>query len=206
MILQFRWRVGTGPLLALLLSGVVALPACNEEGARPTTVVAAIDSADQVLYGFVHFLTRNGVREAEIRADTAFFYDPSQTAVLRNMKLVSIDSIGQEMAVITSHVGTYKWQTGNMVAEGNVIMTGHDGRVLKTEKLTYDATKKEISSDVHFTYDCKASHLEGMGFRSDMSFENIVASKPKGKADDGVALPGQDAEPGSSECSSVVKK
>ncbi len=144
--------------------------------------------------------------KAEIRADTAFFYDPTQTAVLRHMKLVSIDSIGQEMAIITSRIGTYKWQTGNMVAEGNVVMTGHDGRVLKTEKLTYDATKKEISSDVHFTYDCKASHLEGSGFRSDMSFENVVASKPTGKADNGVALPGQDAEPGSSECNSFGKK
>lgn len=164
---------------------------CNEKGATPTTVVSASDSADQVLFGFVHFLTRDGVREGQVEADTAFFYDPSQTTVLKNMKLVFIDSAGNENATVTSRTGTYKWQTGNMTADSNVVLRSHDGRVLKTQQLLYDATKKELTTDLFFTFDQQAEHLEGEGFRSDLRFEHIVVNKPRGDSEKGVLLPGQ---------------
>ena len=60
------------------------------------------------------------------------------------MKLVFIDSAGNENATITSKIGTYKWQTGDMTADSNVVLRSHDGRVLKSEQLFYDATKKEL--------------------------------------------------------------
>jgi len=108
-------------LIALLALALLA--ACNEGGGvKPSTVVSASDSADQVLYGFVHFLTRDGVREGRVEADTAYFYDPTQTTILRNMKLSFIDSAGNENATITSKIGTYKWQTGDMIADSNVVL------------------------------------------------------------------------------------
>lgn len=162
---------------------------CNEKGATPTTVVSASDSADQVLFGFVHFLTRNGVREGQVEADTAFFYDPSQTTVLKNMKLVFIDSAGNENATVTSRTGTYKWQTGNMTADSNVVLRSHDGRVLKSEQLLYDAKTKLLSTDLFFTFDNKDEHVRGQGFKSDLKFEHITVVKPE--AEKGMDLPGQ---------------
>ena len=179
--------------LAALL-GCAGFAACNEVGAKPTTVVAASDSADQVLYGFVHYLTRDGVREGQVRADTAFFYDPEQTTVLKKMRLVFIDSAGNENATITSRQGTYKWQTGNMTSEGDVVLSSADGRVLKSEKLFYDAAKKELSTDLNFTFDDKTEHLQGQGFRSDMRFEHIVVNKPRGAAEKGALMPGQEKD------------
>ena len=184
-----RWAVAA-------LLGCTGFAACNESGAKPNTVVAASDSADQVLYGFVHYLTRDGVREGQVEADTAFFYDPTQTTVLRHMKLVFIDSAGKENARITSRTGTYKWQTGNMTADGDVVLRSNDGRILKTEQLLYDAAKKELTTDLYFTFDQKGEHLEGDGFRSDLWFEHIVVNKPRGEADKGTLLPGQDADSG----------
>jgi len=182
-----------GAALAAVL-GCVGLTACSEGGAKPTTVVAASDSADQVLYGFVHFLTRDGVREGHVAADTAFFYDKTQTTVLKQMKLVFIDSAGNENATITSRTGTYRWQTGNMTADGDAVLRSNDGRVLKTEQLLYDAEKKELSTILFFTFDQAKEHLQGEGFRSDLKFEHIVVNKPRGESEKGALLPGQEKD------------
>ncbi len=190
--------------LAILAIAIAAgTPACADN-TKQNIIVTAADSADQVLYGFRHFVTRNGVRESEIQSDTAFFYDPSQTTVLRNMRLVFIDSTGAENATVVSKRGQYLWQTGNMVAESSVVLTTRDGRVLKSERLRYDAEKKLVSTDLPFTYDNKGQHVEGQGFISDMRFENIAANKPRGVSDQGMDLPGQ--EPDSGEAASVMKK
>ena len=190
--------------LAILAIAIAAgTPACADN-TKQNIIVTAADSADQVLYGFRHFVTRNGVRESEIQSDTAFFYDPSQTTVLRNMRLVFIDSTGAENATVVSKRGQYLGQTGNMVAESSVVLTTRDGRVLKSERLRYDAEKKLVSTDLPFTYDNKGQHVEGQGFISDMRFENIAANKPRGVSDQGMDLPGQ--EPDSGEADSLVKK
>lgn len=178
--------------LVVLVASVVA--ACSPEGAKPNVIVTAADSADQVLYGFTHFVTRNGVRESQIHADTAFFYDPSQTTILRNMRLVFIDSTGAENATVVSTRGTYLWQTGNMVAESNAVLTTRDGRVLKSERLRYDAEKKTLSTDLPFTYDNKGEHVTGQGFVSDLGFQNIVAKQPAGVSKSPMLVPGQDAD------------
>lgn len=182
-------RASLAALLALAL-----LPACNEgSGVKPSTVVAATDSADQVLYGFVHFVTRDGVREGQVEADTAYFYDPTQTTLLKNMKIVFIDSTGTENATITSRRGTYKWQSGDMTADSNVVLRSHDGRVLRSQQLFYDAAKKELTTPLFFTFDKDADHVEGKGFRSDLKFEHIVVNQPVGTASEGFLLPGQAA-------------
>lgn len=179
-------------MACLLVAG-----ACTAEGARPSTIVSMADSADQVLYGFKHYVTRNGVRESEMEADTAYFYDPSQTTVLRNMRLVFIDSSGAPRATITSRIGRYQWQKGGLVAESTVVLKTPDGKVLTSERLVFDSDKNQMSTDQPFTFDDRGEHVEGKGFISDMSFGNIVAKSPKGRAAEGMLLPGQGEDPDS---------
>lgn len=174
---------------ALVASG------CGASGAKPTTIVAMTDTADQVLYGFKHYVTRDGVRESEMEADTAFFYDPTQTTVLRNMRLVFIDSSGAPRATITSRVGRYQWQKGGLVAESSVVLRTPDGKELRSERLVFDAEKNQMSTDLPFTFDNKGEHLEGQGFISDMNFGNIVAKSPSGVAGQSMLLPGETPEP-----------
>lgn len=176
------------------LVAMLAAQACAADGARPTTIVAMADSADQVLYGFKHYVTRNGVRESEMEADTAFFYDPSQTTVLRNMRLVFIDSSGAPRATITSRIGRYQWQKGGLVAESTVVLRTPDGKELRSDRLVFDAEKNQMSTDLPFTFDDRGEHVEGQGFISDMSFGNIVAKSPRGVAGEGMLLPGEDAD------------
>ena len=76
------------------LAAVVVLAACEETGAKPTTTVQASDSADQVLEGFSHYVTRDGIRRSRVEADTAFFYESTQVTELRNVRVVFFDVQG----------------------------------------------------------------------------------------------------------------
>jgi LPS export ABC transporter protein LptC len=182
-----------GTLLgAVVLGGAVA---CEDPGARPTTTVQATDSADQVLEGFSHWVTQDGIRRSEVQADTAYFYENTQLTQLRNVRVVFYDLNGKESSTLTSKTGTYRWQDGSMQANGKVVVISPDGRKLQTDTLKYDNATNTISTNTHFIMDRGSDHLEGQSFRSDPDFKNVVTDKPVGRAGDGLLLPGQEKSP-----------
>jgi LPS export ABC transporter protein LptC len=183
-------RRGCGWGLGLLLAASVV--ACEETGAKPTTTVQASDSADQVLEGFSHYVTRDGIRRSRVEADTAFFYEGTQVTQLKNVRVVFFDVQGTEGSTLTAKRGTYRWQDGSMEANDNVLVVSPDGRRLRTEAIKYDNGANTISTNVHFTFDRGGEHLEGNSFRSDPDFKNVVTDRPRGVAGDGMLLPGQE--------------
>ncbi|MBA3894525.1 MAG: LPS export ABC transporter periplasmic protein LptC [Gemmatimonadales bacterium] len=184
-----RSAVATFAILA-----TAALPACEDSGARPTTTIQAPDSADQVLEGFSHYVTSDGIRRSRVEADTAYFYEATQITNLANLKVTFYDLKGAESSTLTARRGLYRWQDGSMEANDNVVVVAPDGRRLATERLRYDNATNQISTDLHFTFDRGAEHLEGNSFRSDPDFRNVVTDRPRGVAGDGMLLPGQQAE------------
>lgn len=174
-----------------MVSVAAALAACEDTGVRPTTTVQASDSADQVLEGFVHYVTNEGVRRSRVEADTAFFYEPTQITELHKVKVVFYDIKGAEGSTLTARRGTYRWQDGSMEAKGNVMVVSPDGRRLSTETLRYDNATNTISTDKQFSFDRGTEHLEGNSFRSDPDFRNVVTDRPRGVSGDGLLLPGQ---------------
>lgn len=179
---------------ACLVFWAAALIGCEESGARPTTTIQAPDSADQVLEGFSHYVTDDGIRRSRVQADTAYFYEASQLTNLVNVKVTFYDLKGAESSTLTSKSGLYRWQDGSMEANGNVVVVSPDGRRLATERLRYDNASNQISTDRHFTLKGPEEDLEGNSFRSDPDFRNVVTDKPRGVTGDGMLLPGQDGE------------
>jgi LPS export ABC transporter protein LptC len=177
---------------ALTLLAMLAVAGCEDTGARPTTTVQAPDSADQVLEGFSHFVTSDGVRRSRVQADTAYFYEGTQITNLVNVTVTFYDLKGAESSTLTSKRGVYRWQDGSMEAHENVVVVSPDGRRLATQRLRYDSGTNQISTDVHFTFDRAEEHLEGNSFRSDPDFRNVVTDRPRGVAGDGMLLPGQE--------------
>jgi LPS export ABC transporter protein LptC len=168
------------------------LSACEETGVKPTTTVQATDTADQVLEGFSHYVTKDGVRRSRVEADTAYFYENSQVTELKKLRVVFFDASGEEGSTLTAKSGTYQWQDGSMDAKGSVVVVSPDGRRLTTETLKYDNAGNTISTNVRFNFDRGAEHLEGNSFRSDPDFRNVVTDRPRGNAGDGLLLPGQE--------------
>ena len=192
----FHYRLTVLPpyrLAAWLLISILA-SACEESGARPTTTIQAPDSADQVLEGFSHYVTNDGIRRSRVEADTAYFYEATQITNLVDVKVTFYDLQGKESSTLTSRTGVYRWQDGSMEANGNVVVVAPDGRRLATERLRYDNASNQISTDRHFTFDRGEEHLEGNSFRSDPDFRNVVTDRPRGVAGDGMLLPGQEGE------------
>lgn len=180
------------PLWLAALTVLTALTAsCEDSGVRPTTTVQATDSADQVLEGFSHYVTNEGVRRSRVEADTAFYYEPTQITELHKVKVVFFDVKGAEGSTLTAKRGTYRWQDGSMEATGNVVVVSPDGRRLETESLRYDNATNQIMTDKQFTFDKGEEHLEGNSFRSDPDFKNVVTDRPRGVSGEGLLMPGQ---------------
>jgi LPS export ABC transporter protein LptC len=178
-------------LSACCVISVLFLCACEDTGVRPTTTVQATDSADQVLEGFSHYVTNEGILRSRVEADTAFFYEATQITELHKVKVVFYDVKGAESSTLTARRGTYRWQDGSMEATGNVVVVSPDGRRLATEVLRYENATNLIVTDRHFTFDRGTEHLEGNSFRSDPDFRNVVTDRPRGVSGDGMLLPGQ---------------
>jgi LPS export ABC transporter protein LptC len=189
------FRLSVVPSFRLSVLSVISVlsVACEESGAKPTTTVAATDSADQVLEGFSHYVTKDGIRRSRVEADTAFFYEPSQITHLRKIRVVFFDVQGEEGSTLTAKAGKYRWQDGSMEAHGDVVVVSPDGRKLRTDTLKFDNATNTISTNTHFSFDRGTEHLEGNSFRSDPDFKNVVTDKPRGVAGDGMLLPGQEA-------------
>jgi LPS export ABC transporter protein LptC len=170
---------------------VLSVLSCEDTGVRPTATVQAPDSADQVLEGFSHYVTNEGIRRSRVEADTAFFYEPTQITELHRIKVVFFDLKGAEGSTLTAERGTYRWQDGSMEANGNVVVVSPDGRRLTTETLRYDNATNTIMTDKPFSFDRGAEHLEGNSFRSDPDFRNVVTDRPRGVSGEGLLLPGQ---------------
>jgi len=175
---------------------VVSVVSCEDPGARPTTTVQATDTADQVLEGFSHWVTKDGIRRSQVQADTAYFYESSQVTQLRNVRVVFFDLNGTESSTLTSKTGTYRWQDGSMQANGKVVVVAPDGRRLQTDTLKYDNATNTIFSNTPFVMDSGGSVIKGNSFRSDPDFNNVVAAQPAGRTSSGqgVLLPGQDRQ------------
>jgi LPS export ABC transporter protein LptC len=181
--------------LPALLVAIAMSAACREDGVKPPVTQTAADSADQILFGLMHYVTEEGVKRSLVEADTAYLYDATQTAELKKVKVTFYDQDGAVSSVLTANEGTYFQQTGGMTARGNVIGTAPDGRTLRTTELKYEPNSRKVSTDKTFTFMRNGNLLEGDGFVSDVDFTNIVVERPRGvegrEGGAGGLLPGQ---------------
>lgn len=153
--------------------------------------MAGADSADQTLAGFETYTTRNGIRRTRVIADTAYFFEATQSVTLKQMTVVFFDERGAESSTLTSKEGTLFLQSSLVLAKGGVVLRAKDGRTLRSEALRIDETAQEVSTDQAFTLDTGTEHISGTSLKADPEFKNVTASKAKGRAGKPMALPGQ---------------
>lgn len=177
--------------LRLAVLAVLAA-ACQDRGIQPTQTVVTADTADQILYAMQHSITENGIRRSFVEADTAYFYEPTQTVQMVTLNVTFYNDAGEVTSILTADSGDYHWQDGAMTARGNVVGRSQDGgRVLRTSVLRYEPHSKQITSEQPFTFNDRGNLIRGNGFRSDMSFTNFVVNQPRGTEGGAQPLPGQ---------------
>ena len=161
-------------IAALLLLCGTGLTACGaDEAPDPVELNLLAEGADQVMVSVHHFMTREGIRRAAVRADTAFVMDDESTIELRRLTLVFYGDEGAEESVLTADRGTYHLESGDMTAEGAVVVVQSDGaQRLETEQLAYVSADDKIRSETPFVFTQPDRVIRGDAFTSDPSLEN----------------------------------
>lgn len=170
-----------------LTGAMLLLAACGSGGQGPVAGEDYADlPADQIIFGVKHYVTANGVRQAILVADTAYYYEDPARVELRKVHLTLFQSTGQEAADLTSESGDLEVRTNAMVARGNVVLvTREGGRRVETEELHYDPHADRIWSDVPTTLYEHGSVLRGDGFESDAQLRNSNLRNPRGQVQGG---------------------
>ena len=173
--------VRTSRICGLVLSvGFLLLAACEEETERPLASDTLLGlEADQVLVGVEMNLTRDGIRSAVLKADTAFSDQDEGTLRLRNLEITFFDDVGLEEGVLTGNEGEYSFETGDVGVRGEVEVTEAAGsKRLVTERLRYSAEADSLYGDTAFVLYRPGIEMRGDSFLSDSRLENVESSRP----------------------------
>lgn len=170
---MIRWIVVGAIACSLLFAG------CGDERAAVTPPELLGLDADQVVVGLEHRMTREGVVKAHLTADSAYVYRDEARIRLRTLRIGFFGDDGTEMSVLTAEHGTYDLGTGDMNANGNVIVTDEaQGRRLMTERLTFDAAADQLVGDTAFVMTQGSSTTRGESFTSDPRMSVIDMEGP----------------------------
>lgn len=172
--------------LGTILIPALLLVACTE--APPRMVVdpdLAAMEADYIIFGLTDNVTRGGVREFLLEADTALIFQDSTIVLLRgNVTLTAYnEEVGTEKAVVTSDRGRLDESTNELLAEGNsVLLIRADGRRIESYELRYTPDSDLIRSDSSVVMYDGDDVVEGTRFNSDLNFErvNITNARTRG--------------------------
>ena len=163
-------------IMILALSG--GLAACQSP--RPEAVVdPELESieADYIIFGNTHYLTREGIREALVVADTAYFFNDSTVVLLRGDVMLTAyhEDLGTEKAVVTSERGRLNTNDNSMVARGNAtLLIADGGRRIESAELNYHPARDRIWSDSATVMYQGQSIVEGSGFDADLNFDQVL--------------------------------
>ena len=165
-------------LTTVVLTLVIGMAAC-ESPRQEAVVDPELESieADYIIFGNTHYLTRQGIREALVVADTAYFFDDSTVVLLRgNVTLTAYhEDLGTEKAVVTSDRGRLNTNDNSMVAHGNaVLVIAEDGRRIESSELNYHPDQDRIWSDSATVMYEGQTIVEGSGFDADLSFTQVL--------------------------------
>ena len=158
-----------------VLAFALVLGACDDSTAPLTGDYESLP-ADNVVARLDQLLTSDGVRRAQLRADTAYVFEDSATTQLRGVTLETYDESGTLTSTLTSEEGEFNRETQKTVARGNVVLIipDPDGRTIWTEELHYDPTTKRVWSDVVFRMLMNSgAELRGQRFTADDEFRNV---------------------------------
>jgi LPS export ABC transporter protein LptC len=183
-----------GSLIALAFACCVSAAACTDTKAPPVVSKdPAADSADQVMFGVRLFLTKSGVRQARLLADTTLTFDDGTRIMLRKVRMTFFTESGTENAVLVAKRGRYDTRNQVMEGVGDVVVTSSDGRRLESQQLKFDQARNEISSDSAYVATEGGRRQSGVGFRSDPNMRNVQCLRSCSGVLGPVNLPTSDA-------------
>lgn len=175
-------------------AATAATAACADRGVAPSRAATA-DSADQVIEGMAHTITKDGVRSTYLEADSAWVFQNRYLIELKRVRITFYSPTGQVRSTVTADTGSYQMRDGSLDARGNVVAVTPppDSGTLRTEHLIFDRISNLIRSDTSYTFVSRRGNGSGASFETDADFRRFRSWQPRGRQrGQGFVLPGQD--------------
>lgn len=129
--------------------------------------------------GVRHILTSDGVRRAQLLADTALFVDGEALVRFRNVRVHFFGDLGEEVSILRAEEGLVNLETEDMEATGQVVVVDRDqSERLETEVIEYIADADELRSEVDFVFYRGTNTIRGQGFVSDPGLDTVRVTQP----------------------------
>jgi LPS export ABC transporter protein LptC len=189
-LIQNQMRVVSERGFALVLTALIGLAAaaCGDTPQTPQAPPELLEmQSDMTGYETDTYLTKNGIRSAQIHADSAFYFDDSTAVHMYGVEMEVYDEpAGAVKATVTAERGRYDPRTQGMHAEGNVVLImPSQSRRVESPELWYEPVDERIWSDSASTYHHDGQITRGTCFKSDLTFKNYTVCNIRGAADVG---------------------
>lgn len=144
-------------------------PSLPNETPEPESPFGRID-------GFTYTRTVEGIKEFDITAKTAAYFEQGQRAEFTMAHIIFFAKDGQRLEM-TAQSGVFWTDSKNIEASGSVEIRSSRGYRAMTDKLLYDADKKEIHTDSKVTVVSNEMSLEGIGMRLSVTDQTLELKK-----------------------------
>jgi LPS export ABC transporter protein LptC len=151
----------------LVVACVACMAGCGGEEKSVRSETARKPMPDQVISDFSLTETAKSRKEWKMEAEIAFVYEQRNILEADTIRVTFFDDKGEARSVLTALHGKLNRNTDDMEAHGNVVVTGSDGAVLRTESLTWVAETHQIVSQDSVTVIRHEDVLTGWGFKGD---------------------------------------
>ncbi|MSR35411.1 MAG: LPS export ABC transporter periplasmic protein LptC [Gemmatimonadetes bacterium] len=180
---HIRKTVGVG---VAVLTGFAAA-GCGDSPETPLASQEVLGMrSDMVGYATDTYVTKDGIRSAQIHSDTAFYFEDSTVVHMEGVKMEVYTAQGAVRATVTAARGRYDPRTQGMHAQGNVVLVmPTENRRVESGELWYEPVDERIWSDSASTYSNNGRVTRGTCFKSNLSFTNFTVCNIRGAADVG---------------------
>lgn len=150
-------------LLVLVVAGVTGRVMLRLIGGEGRTVIDALQPGVDVELTEIRFSeTRLGVRKYLLEADSAT-YSAHGISLMKQIEVTFFDADGRETMWLRADEGDLFGNNQSVKLRGDVILTGSQGFILKTDDLTYNKDDDRLQTDATVLLESPQGILRGRG-------------------------------------------
>lgn len=174
----------SGASLIIAFSLAAAAAGCTTGGDDgPLTELEEV-AADEILYVISRNLTRDGVREGMLEADSIHMWRDSTHARVYGLTLLLHDGQGREKGRVTADAGRLGSVSAELWAYGNALLSVpadelNEEREIEADELYFDLDSERIWTNVPVRMMRGGCRITGDGFETDLAFNDLRIDAPR---------------------------
>ncbi len=147
---------------------------CSHPGEETTVDVGQGILADENIFGVTQIMSRDGIREAVLRADSLYRWNDSTHVLVLGLRLDIHDMHGRVAARISSERGQLNQETQELKAIGSVVMNvSQEDRTITGEEMWFSQAMDRVWSDGPVEMERDRCRIRGDRFEADLSFTRV---------------------------------